>query len=364
MKIPYLRLNCMHDEIRDELKEAFTKVLEKEWFIQGTECSMFEQEFAKYCGTTECIGVGNGLEALMLILKGYGIGHGDEVIVPSNTFIATALAVSYTGATPVFVDPDEDYYNIDQTKIEQKITSRTKAIIAVHLYGQMANMNCLKKIAKKYNLKLIEDAAQAHGAEYFGKKAGSIGDAAGFSFYPGKNLGALGDGGAVVTNDKVLADKVRMLANYGSDFKYHHIYAGYNSRLDELQAAFLRIKLKKLDEWNNERERIAKRYITEIRNKSIRLPKTAENTKHIYHVFAIRCEERENLEKYLKENEIGFNKHYPIPIHLQEAYKQLGYKDGDYPVAEHISKTEISIPLYYGLNDEEINYIIERINMF
>ena len=287
MKIPYLRLNCMHDEIKNELNGAFKRVLENEWFIQGKECIAFENEFAKYCGVRECIGVGNGLEALMLILRAYDIGKGDEVIVPANTFIATALAVSYTGATPVFVDPDEDYYNIDQTKIEQKITSRTKAIIAVHLYGQMANMNYLKKLAEKYNLKLIEDAAQAHGAEYFGKKAGSIGDAAGFSFYPGKNLGALGDGGAVVTNDKVLADKVRMLANYGSDFKYHHIYAGYNSRLDELQAAFLRIKLKKLDEWNNERERIAKRYITEIRNKTIKLPKTAENTKHIYHVLQL-----------------------------------------------------------------------------
>lgn len=364
MKIPYLRLNCMHDEIKNELKDSFAKVLENEWFIQGTECFEFEKEFAEYCGVTECIGVGNGLEALMLILKGYNIGKDDEVIIPSNTFIATALAVSYVGATPVFVEPIEGLYNIDSERIEQKITSKTKAIIAVHLYGQMADMYPIKQIARKHNLKLIEDAAQAHGAEYFGKKAGCIGDAAGFSFYPGKNLGALGDGGAIVTNDEVLAKRVRILANYGSDHKYHHIYAGHNSRLDEMQAAFLRVKLKKLDMWNEERRKIAKRYFTEIKNSKIRLPQVGENRKHIYHIFAIQCETRDELEDYLLKMGIGFNKHYPIPIHLQGAYKELGFKEGDYPIAEHISKTEISIPLYYGLTEEEVDYIIKKINLF
>lgn len=364
MEIPYLRLSGVHDEIREQLDDAYKNVMDHEWFIQGSECTQFEKEFAEYCGTKECIGVGNGLDALFLTLKAYGIGTGDEVIVPSNTFIATALAVSYTGAKPVFVEPDEKYYNIDVTRIEEKITDRTKAIMAVHLYGQMADMETIAAIAKKHHLRVVEDAAQAHGASLHDKKAGILGDAAGFSFYPGKNLGALGDGGAVVTNDLELAKRIRALANYGSDYKYHHIYQGNNSRLDEMQAAFLRVKLRYLDKWNDERRRIAQRYLSEIVNEKVTLPKVMDGVHHVYHIFAVECEEREKLEQYLEEAGIRTNKHYPTPIHLQGAYQSLGYKEGDYPIAEHISKTELSIPLYYGLTEEEVDYIIEKINLF
>ena len=364
MDIQYLSLKEMHSEIRDKLDKAYASVMEKQWFIQGEECEKFENEFAMYCGVKHCIGVGNGLDALMLILKAYGIGIGDEVIIPANTFIATALAVSYVGATPVLVDVEEESFNIDVNKIENKITSRTKAIIAVHLYGSISNVNSLLKIAKKYELKIIEDAAQAHGSDYEENKAGSLGNAAGFSFYPGKNLGALGDGGAVVTNDKDLADRVRTIANYGSDYKYHHIFRGNNSRLDELQAAFLRVKLEYLDKWNEERRRIANRYLKEIDNKKIYLPECLMGEKSNYHVFAIRCEDREGLENYLKRNGIGTNKHYPIPIHLQPAYSDLMLGEGCYPIAEKIAKTELSIPLYYGLKDNEIDYIIQVLNNF
>lgn len=364
MEIKYLDLQKMHNEIRDELDEAYTRVITKEWFIQGEECNKFEKEFAMYCGASECVGVGNGLDALMLILKAMEIGQGDEVIVPANTFIATALAVSYVGAKPVLVEPDEKTYTIDINKIEEKITRKTKAIIAVHLYGHIADMQEICNIARKYNLKVIEDAAQAHGAEYNGLKAGALGDAAGFSFYPGKNLGALGDGGAVVTNDKELAKKVRMLGNYGSDYKYHHIYKGNNSRLDELQAAFLRVKLPYLNKWNEERRRIAKRYCDEIRNDKIVLPEVSDNVKHVYHIFAIRCEQRDELESYLKEHGIGTNKHYPIPIHLQDAYIDLNISKGSYPIAENIARTELSIPLYYGMKESEIDYIIKTLNQY
>lgn len=364
MEIKYLDLQNMHNEIKDELDEAYIRVMTKEWFIQGEECNKFEKEFAMYCGASECVGVGNGLDALMLILKAMEIGQGDEVIVPANTFIATALAVSYVGAKPILVEPDEKTYTIDINKIEEKITRKTKAIIAVHLYGHIADMQEICNIARKYNLKVIEDAAQAHGAEYNGLKAGVLGDAAGFSFYPGKNLGALGDGGAVVTNDKALAKKVRMLGNYGSDYKYHHIYKGNNSRLDELQAAFLRVKLPYLNKWNEERRRIAKRYCDEIRNEKIILPEVADSVKHVYHIFAIRCEQRDELENYLKERGIATNKHYPIPIHLQDAYIDLNITKGSYPIAENIARTELSIPLYYGMKESEIDYIIQTLNQY
>lgn len=364
MEIKYLDMQNMHNEIRDELNDAYARVMTKEWFIQGEECNKFEKEFAMYCGASECVGVGNGLDALMLILKAMEIGQGDEVIVPANTFIATALAVSYVGAKPILVEPNEKTYTIDIEKIEEKITRKTKAIIAVHLYGHIADMQEICNIARKYNLKVIEDAAQAHGAEYNGLKAGALGDAAGFSFYPGKNLGALGDGGAVVTNDKELAEKVRMLGNYGSDYKYHHIYKGNNSRLDELQAAFLRVKLPYLNKWNEERRRIAKRYCDEIRNCKIVLPEVADNVKHVYHIFAIRCEQRDELESYLKEHGIGTNKHYPIPIHLQNAYKDFNIGKGSYPIAENIARTELSIPLYYGMKESEIDYIIKTLNQY
>lgn len=364
MKIPFVSFEVMHKEIESKILEKFKEVYEKNWFIQGEEVQKFEEEYAAYCGVKYCVGCGNGLDALFLPLKAYGIGEGDEVIVPSNTFIATALAVSYTGATPVFVEPKIDTFNINPKEIEKKITNKTKAIMAVHLYGQPAEMEQILEIAKKYDLKIIEDSAQAHGATYKGKRTGSLADAAGFSFYPGKNLGALGDAGAMVTNDKELADKVRALGNYGSDYKYHHIYQGNNSRLDEVQAAFLRIKLQELDKWNQERNRIAKRYLTEIDNPGVILPVTEKECTHVYHIFGIRCEKREELEKYLNEKGIGTNKHYPIPMHLQGAYEKLQIPKGALPIAEEISATQLSIPMYYGMTEDEISYVIDAINQW
>ena len=364
MNIPFVSFEKMHNEIKKDVIAKMTEIYEKNWFIQGPEVEAFEEEFAAYCGTKYCVGCGNRLDALFLALKAYGIKEGDEVIVPSNTFIATALAVSYTGATPVFVEPVEKYFNIDASKIEEKITEKTKAIMAVHLYGQPADMEQITAIAEKHGLIVIEDAAQAHGAEYYGKKTGSLGNGAGFSFYPGKNLGALGDAGAFVTNDKEVADKVRALGNYGSDYKYHHIYQGNNSRLDELQAGILRIKLKNLDRWNENRIATAEKYFDGIHNSQITLPEKMEHVKHVYHIFGIRCERRDELEAYLHEKGIGTNKHYPIPMHLQGAYESLGMSKGMLPIAEDISATELSIPMYYGMSDEEIEYVIDTLNKF
>lgn len=365
MNVPFATFKPMHNEIIEELNSAYEKVLDKSNFIQGNECKKFEEEFAEYCGVKYCVGVATGLDALFLILKAMNVGIGDEVIIPSNTYIATALAVSYTGAKPVFVEPEIETFNINPSRIEEKITSNTKALIAVHLQGRTADMDAINAIAKKHNLKVIEDAAQAHGAKYKGKKAGSLGDAAGFSFYPGKNLGALGDGGCVTTNNKELADKVRALGNYGSDYKYHHIYKGVNSRLDEIQAAFLRVKLSNLDKWNEDRRVTAKKYFEGIKNPLIKLPlKSTDEFEHIYHVFVIRCDKRDELEKYLNDNGIGTVKHYPIPMHEQECYKDLEIKHGELPIAEEISRTVLSIPMYYGMTDEEINYVIYMINKF
>lgn len=362
--IPFATVHNIHSEIEREMLDKFREVYCRDWFIQGKECKKFEEEYAEYCGAKYCVGCGNGLDALFLILKAYEIGKGDEVIVPSNTFIATALAVSYSGATPVFVEPDLNTYNINPELIEEKITNSTKAIIAVHLYGQPSKMDEINAIALKYGLKVIEDAAQAHGAKYKGKNAGNLADAAGFSFYPGKNLGALGDGGAVVTNDGKLADKVRALGNYGSDYKYHHIYQGNNSRLDEIQAALLRVKLQYLDRWNAGRIDIAYRYLKEIENDNIILPIIEEGTAHVFHIFAVRTRQRDKLEKYLKEREIQTNKHYPIPIHQQGAFKEMAIAKGSLPIAELISETELSIPLYYGMEEAQIEEIITTLNNF
>ena len=364
MKVPFVSFLPMERELDSELRIAFDRVFNRSWYIEGEEDAAFEKEFAKYCGVKYCVGVGNGLDALMLSLKALGIGDGDEVIVPSNTYIATALAVTYVGANPVFVEPQIETFNIDPDKIEIAINEHTKAIIPVHLYGQPCDMDPIMEIAQKYGLKVIEDCAQAHGATYKGQKVGTFGDVAGFSFYPGKNLGALGDAGAVVTNNKELADKIRALGNYGSDYKYHHIYKGNNSRLDEIQAAFLLAKLPHLERMNTERRRIADRYLSEIVNLKVVLPMASEQTIPVWHVFGIRCMEREALEKSMNEAGIGTNKHYPIPIHLQECYKDLGYGLGAFPIAEEISKTELSIPMYYGMTDDEISYIIETINNF
>ena len=364
MIVPFVSFLPMEKEIDAELRGAFERVYKRSWYIGGVEDRNFESDFAKYCDTKFCVGVGNGLDALMLALKALGITEGDEVIVPSNTYIATALAVTYTGAKPVFVEPNINTFNIDSTKIENAITSKTKAIMPVHLYGQPCDMDSILNIAEKHDLYIVEDCAQAHGALYKGKKIGSFGQIAGFSFYPGKNLGALGDAGAVVTNSEKYAMKIRALGNYGSDYKYHHIYLGNNSRLDELQAAFLSAKLSHLERVNQERRRIAKMYLEGIKNSEIILPFIPDYATPVWHIFAIRCNRRDELEKYLNDAGIGTNKHYPIPMHLQECYKNLGFKEGDYPIAEQISSTELSIPMYYGMSDAQIQFVIDRINSF
>ncbi len=364
LKIPFVSFIPMEKELNDELRDAFDRVLNRSWYIGGAEDEAFEKSFAEYCGTEYCVGVGNGLDALMLSLKALGIGEGDEVIVPSNTYIATALAVTYVGAKPVFVEPDINTFNINTSLIEMAITQKTKAIIPVHLYGQACDMDPIMKIAQRHELRVIEDCAQAHGATYKGRKVGTFGDAAGFSFYPGKNLGALGDAGAVVTNNKGLAEKIRALGNYGSDYKYHHIYKGNNSRLDEMQAALLSVKLPHLERMNDERRRIAKMYTEGINNPKVITPFINTDCVPVWHIYAIRCKERDALEKYLNDKGICTNKHYPIPLHLQECYKDLGFKKGDYPVAEEISETELSIPMYYGMKEEEKEYVIDVINSF
>lgn len=364
MNIPFVSFKPMENELDKELRDSFERVYQRSWYIGGIEDKNFETAFAEYCGAKYCVGTGNGLDALILILKALGIGLGDEVIVPSNTYIATALAVTYVGAKIVFVEPELNTYNINPNMIEKVITDQTKAIMPVHLYGQPCDMDAIMEIANRYNLFVVEDCAQAHGALYKEKKVGTFGIAAGFSFYPGKNLGALGDAGAVITNDKDLADRVRALGNYGSDYKYHHIYKGYNNRLDEMQAAFLLAKLPHLDRMNEERRRIASLFLNGIKNERVILPKVIETVTSVWHVFALNCVERDRLEKYLNNRGIGTNKHYPIPIHLQECYSDLGYKKGDFPIAELISDTELSIPMYYGMSDEEIQYIIDVINEF
>lgn len=364
MRIPFVTFKPLENELDEDIRDAFERVYMRSWYIEGEEDDAFEKAFAEYCSCKYCIGVGNGLDALFLALKALGVKEGDEVIVPSNTYIATALAVTYVGASPVFVEPDIKTFNIDPNRIENAITKKTKAIMPVHLYGQACDMDPIMEIAKKYNLYVVEDCAQAHGATYKGKVVGSFGNAAGFSFYPGKNLGALGDAGAIVTNDERIANKIRALGNYGSDYKYHHIYQGNNSRLDELQAAFLAVKLPYLDKVNMERRRIANMYLKGIKNKTVILPYIPKYTTPVWHIFSVRCKRRKELEKFLQNAGIGTNKHYPIPIHLQKCYRGLGFKKGDFPIAEEISDTQLSIPMYYGMTDEEIQYVIDTINAF
>ena len=367
MKVPFVSFIPLEQELNNDLHEAFERVLSSSWYIEGEEDRNFEQSFAEYIGTKYCIGCGNGLDALMLALKALGTGKGDEVILPANTFIATALAVTYVGARPVLTDADPHTFNIDSDLIEQSITDRTKVIMPVHLYGQPCDMDPIIDIAHRHGIKVIEDCAQAHGAGYKGRRVGTFGDAAGFSFYPGKNLGALGDAGAAVTDDEETAAKIRALGNYGSDIKYHHIYQGHNSRLDELQAAFLSARLPVLDKMNTERRRIADSYKELITNPDIVLPFVPDYAEPVWHVFGIRCPDqgyRNDLESYLKEKEIGTNKHYPIPIHLQDCYRDLGYKSGEFPGAELIAKTELSLPMYYGMSDEQIGYVADCINRF
>ncbi|MBR2523991.1 MAG: DegT/DnrJ/EryC1/StrS family aminotransferase [Clostridiales bacterium] len=364
MRVPFVSFIPMETELDSDLRSAFERVYTASWYIEGKEDASFEKAFAQYCGTKYCIGCGNGLDALMLILKALDIGAGDEVIVPSNTYIATALAVTYVGATPVFAEPDIRTFNIDPSKIEEKITPKTKAIMPVHLYGQPCDMDPIMDIARSHGLYIVEDCAQAHGATYKGQKVGSFGIAAGFSFYPGKNLGALGDAGAAVTSDKKLADRIRAMGNYGSDYKYHHIYKGNNSRLDEFQAAFLSAKLPHLDRMNEERRRIASLYTAGIRNPLVELPYVMDGVVPVWHIFGIRCSKRDALEKYLTDNGVTVNKHYPIPMHMQECYRDLEIPEGALPIAEEISRTELSLPMYYGMTDAQIKYVIDQINSF
>lgn len=361
--ISYLNFERLHCPIRSEMEQAVHRVLESEWYILGKELEKFEEEFAAFCGTKYCVGVGNGLDALHIALCAYGIGAGDEVIVPASTYIATALAVSYAGAVPVLVDASADTYNINPALIEEKITKRTKAIMAVHLYGKLADIEEINEIASRYNLIVIEDAAQAHAAQYCGKRAGALGHAAGFSFYPGKNLGALGDAGAITTDDREIYQKARALRNYGSEVKYYNQYKGFNSRMDEMQAAILRVKLRYLEEWTKERQRIAKEYIEKINNNKIKLPAlSGEN--NVWHVFPVLCKERDMLQAYLKECGIMTLIHYPVPIHLQEAYQELMVQKGGFPVAEQIADSELSLPLWCGMTEDEMAYVIEKVNQF
>ena len=364
MKIPFLDLKAPYTELRDELDAAYRRVMDSGSYILGHELAAFEKEFAAYCGVKHCVGVGNCFDALRLILKGYGIGDGDEVLVPSNTYIATWLAVSYTGAIPIPVEPDDKTYNIDPSLVERSITHRTKAIIPVHLYGQPADMDPLIEIANKYGLKIVEDAAHAHGATYGGRKVGALGDAAGFSFYPAKNLGAFGDGGAVTTNDDGLADRVRILRNYGSRAKYYNEVQGSNSRLDELQAAFLRVKLSKLDEWNERRSEIAFMYIDRLRDVGIILPEVVRGLKSSWHLFVIRHDDRDKLMMYLERMDIGTLIHYPVPPHLSDAYKSLCRGRYDLPIAESLAKSVLSIPIGPHISAAEVNKIIDSIKKF
>jgi len=362
MNIPFSTFKQIHAEIQQEMTEKFTQIYNRGWFIQGEEYEAFNREFAEWNGARYAVGLATGLDAIYLSLKALQIGPGDEVIIPSNTFIATALAVSYTGAKIVLVDPDHQTYNMCKNGLEEAITPSTKAIIAVHLYGQAADLDPIIEITQKYHLHLIEDCAQAHGATYKGIKVGTFGDIGCFSFYPGKNLGALGDAGAIITNNKEFADKIRALGNYGSTEKYHHVYKGTNSRLDELQAGFLRIKLKHLDYYNKKRNEIASKYLSGIKNPKIVLPEIGENRTHIWHIFAIMCDQRDTLKEYLEAKGINCVCHYPISIARQEAYRDEHLPL--LPIAEYIASNELSLPMYVGMTEEEINYVIDTLNNY
>jgi dTDP-4-amino-4,6-dideoxygalactose transaminase len=355
--IPFLDFAAIHAELRPELDAAYQRVVDSNHLILGAEVEQFEQEFAAYCEAGHAIGVGNGLDALFLTLKAMDIGPGDEVIVPSNTYIATWLAVSYAGATPVPVEPDSATYNLDPALIEAAITPRTRAIMPVHLYGQPADMDPIMDIAHRHNLKVIEDAAQAHGARYRGRRVGTLGDAAGFSFYPGKNLGALGDGGAIVTNDAELARRLRMLRNYGSSVKYHNEVKGFNTRLDELQAAFLRAKLKGLDAGNERRRAVAARYLDSLAGSGLGLPFVPEWAEPVWHLFVVRSRERQALQSELGARGIGTVIHYPIPPHRQPAYAELGLPAGSLPISEAIHREVLSLPIWPQMRAEQVDRV-------
>lgn len=362
MKVPFLDLGCLNAPLRNEFDAAYKRVMDTGWYIMGPELAAFEAEFAAYSEVKHCIGVGNGLEALHLLLLAYGIGPGDEVIVPSNTFIATWLAVTQCGATPVAVEPDIATHNIDPLQIAKAITTRTKAIIPVHLYGLPADMDPINQLAKLHNLVVIEDAAQAQGALYKGRRVGGLGDAAGTSFYPGKNLGAIGDGGAVLTNNDEVADKVRQLRNYGSKVKYEHALQGYNSRLDELQAAFLRVKLRVLDDWNKSRADVAHLYQTNLHSDFLTLPLVPDYANPVWHLFVVRCKGRDRLQQYLALHEIGTVIHYPLPPHKQVCY--ASQQQVNLPLAEKLAAEVLSLPMSSNLTHEQQMRVIDVIRKF
>ena len=352
----------MHSQFREEMQQTFLRVYDSYWYIQGQELTQFEKEYAQLNQTQFAVGVSNGLDALVLALRSLNIGPGDEVIVPSNTYIATALAVSHVGATPVFVEPRMETYNINPELIPQVITKKTKAIMPVHLYGQACEMNAIMEIAKAHNLFVVEDNAQAHLSSYNGKLTGSFGDVNGTSFYPGKNLGALGDAGAITTNNKDLANRIKTLRNYGSAVKYYNEEIGYNNRLDELQAAFLRVKLNYLQEWTNQRKEIAQWYNEELQLKNdLVLPYVHERADHVYHLYVVRTSKREELQQELTNKGVQTMIHYPVPPHLQKAYKHLGYKEGDFPIAEEIARTCLSLPVWPSMKHGDIAHVAESI---
>jgi dTDP-4-amino-4,6-dideoxygalactose transaminase len=365
MRIPFVSFENTNSLIKKDILESFETFFDSNYYVLGEKVKEFEKDYSLFNNTEHCIGVSNGLDALHLSLKALGIGKGDEVIVPSNTYIATALAVSYVGAKPIFVEPRIDTYNINPDLIEEKITEKTKAIMPVHLYGQACEMEVLTNIASKHNLFVIEDNAQSQGSSYNGKLTGSWGQINGTSFYPGKNLGALGDAGAITTNDSHLADKVRALRNYGSEKKYYNEVIGFNMRLDECQAAFLSVKLKHLDTWNKQRKEIASWYNEALKNvEGIVLPRTAENAEHTYHLYVIRINRRHELQEHLTKAGISTLIHYPVPPYLQKAYADLGLKVGDLRIAELLANEVLSLPMYPGLTQNEVEYIASTIKKF
>ena len=360
--IKFLDLHKINERFRSEIDQRIKTILDKGWYLLGDEDKTFEKHFAEYCGAKHCIGCANGLDALNLIIRAYGFGAGDEIIVPANTYIASILAISENNCTPVLVEPDINTYNINPDLIEEKITSKTKAIMVVHLYGQAVQMDKVSAIAKKYDLKVIEDSAQAHGAFYKDKRVGCLGDASGFSFYPGKNLGCLGDGGAVTTNDDELAKKIRAIANYGSHKKYCNLYKGVNSRLDEIQAAVLDVKLQYLDDDNAKRREIARYYRENIKNPKIALPQAYDDKAHVWHIFVVRTANRDALQKHLEDNDIQTLIHYPTPPHKQEAYRE--WNNLSYPITEKIHQEVLSLPISPVMTAEEMKKVAEVINAF
>lgn len=361
MRINSVDFSKEYEILKDEMDTAYRRVMESGKYILGSEVTNFEREFANYCESNQCVGVGSGLDALHLSLRAIGIGKDDQVIVPSNTYIATWIAVSLTGAVPIPVEPDANTYNINPDLIDEAISSKTKAIIPVHLYGQPADMDTIMKVGEEHNLKVIDDAAQAHGAMYKGRKVGSLADVTAFSFYPTKNLGAIGDGGAITTNDQDIAERIRTLRNYGESKKYVNDIIGYNSRLDELQAAFLRVKLRHLDEINKKKEVLASRYLSEISNRFITLPSVNANTIPVWHQFVIKSNYRDKLKKYLLENEIDTLIHYPFPPHIQKPYVSSYNR---LELTEWLAISILSLPIHWTMSEELLQYVIDKINNF